>query len=127
MKPVKKFYILIILLVSANTCLAETTPANTLKEFNAQLNACLKIPRAPEGGDMTILLSIKRDGSLYGKPRVVFAKQLIAPQDQADFMGSVIYAIKNCFPLKITDTLGAAIAGRPFRFRVTQQARETEI
>ena len=101
--------------------------ANTLSELNSQIRACLIIPPAPEGGDMTLLFSIKRDGQVLGKPRIVFAKQLVAPKNQAQFIGSVLAALEACFPLKITESLGAAIAGRPFRYRITQPAHETGV
>lgn len=107
--------------------MAAEAPANTLGELNNQIHACLKIPSTPEGGDMTLLFSIKRDGSLLGKPRIVFIKNQIIPRYLAQFINAISEAMKGCFPLKITEGLGSILAGKPIRYRITQSPDDKSI
>jgi hypothetical protein len=102
-------------------------PANSLEELYQQINSCVKIPQTTEGGDVTIRFSLKRDGSVFGKPRITYAKNLAAMSNQVEFLGSVLQALQNCTPLKITNGLGSAIAGKPLMFRITQKPKQTDL
>src|ERR1039458_3163637 len=75
---------------------------------------------------MTIVFSLKRDGSLLGTPRISHAKLLGDEQAQRDFAKSILAAFGKCLPISITDGLGGALAGRPMSFRITSRPREIE-
>ena len=49
-------------------------PANTLVDLQGQFGACMagKAP-GPAGSRLTIMLMMKRDGSIFGKPRITFS------------------------------------------------------
>ena len=67
--------------VAASTCALplaiaqETPPANTLMDMRRQFGACMSgRPIGPFGSAVTIVLMMKRDGSIFGKPRITFSR-----------------------------------------------------
>ena len=107
---------------------AKSAPANTLRELTAAIGECVKSARAGlPGSELTILFSLKRDGSLLGRPRISHAKLLGNSSAQRAFVGNVLAAFDKCLPLSITEGLGGAVAGRPMSFRVVNHPRETDI
>ncbi|SEE30060.1 hypothetical protein SAMN05444161_5367 [Rhizobiales bacterium GAS191] len=92
-------------------------PANTLRELSQAFTHCARLRIQPTGSEITILFSLKRDGSLLGKPRITYSKLKGDSDDQREFVGSALSALSTCFPLNIFDALGGAIAGRPLSIR----------
>ena len=97
---------------------AESLPANTLKEMWRALNICLSASRGLEGSEITLVFSLRRDGSMIGKPRISYSKLPGDLTDQKSFVGSVALALSSCMPLRISDGLGGAIAGHPLSIRM---------
>ena len=96
-------------------CAEETTPANTLADLQRQFSACMKDkPTGPVGSQLTIRLMMKRDGSIFGKPRIAFSRLEGDQQARQAFIDDVDRAVERCLPFRITPSLGGAIAGRPF-------------
>ena len=106
---------------------AESAPANSLRELYAALGECVKAPAGLPGAEITVVFSLKRDGSLLGKPRISHAKLLGDANAQRDFVASVLAGFNRCLPFSMTDGLGGAVAGRPMRFRVIGRPRETRV
>ena len=105
---------------------APAAPANSLRELGAELNACLPPSDVSEDRELTIVLSVKRDGALLGKPRISYSKLPGDPEAERRFGETVERALDHCFPMSITDALGGAIAGRPFSFRIIWRRKSTE-
>ena len=57
---------------------------------------------------------MKRDGSVFGKPRVTFSHLEGDAEARQRFVDDAERAIEACLPLRVTPSLGGAIAGRPF-------------
>jgi hypothetical protein len=93
----------------------DTAPANTLVELQRQFGACMAGKSlGPAGSRLTIMLMMKRDGSIFGKPRITFS-QLEGDKDaRQQFVDDTERAVETCLPFRITPSLGGAIAGRPF-------------
>lgn len=106
---------------------AQADPVNTLHDLWEVLGACARHAQvAPEaaGSEVTVLFTLKRDGSLQGKPRITYARLVGDSDQQRAFIATSLSAIADCFPIQITDGLGGAVAGRPIRFRVISGSRE---
>lgn len=91
-----------------------------LRDLFPALAACWAPPQGLAGLErleMTVRLSLRRDGSLFGQPRVTFAT--VGPETRARQLlrDSTLDAIRNCTPLAVTPSLGGAIAGRPIAVR----------
>jgi hypothetical protein len=90
-------------------------PANTLVELQRQFGACMAgKPAGPAGSRLTIMLMMKRDGSIFGKPRITFSHLEGDGQARQAFVVDAERAVQACLPFRITPSLGGAIAGRPF-------------
>ncbi len=90
-------------------------PANTLVELQHQLGACMAGKSlGPAGSRLTIMLMMKRDGSIFGKPRITFSHLEGDKDARQQFVDDSERAVEACLPFRITPSLGGAIAGRPF-------------
>jgi hypothetical protein len=113
-----------LLLFSAG---ARAEPTSTLDGMWQLLSACAQSVRGPAGSagsEVTVLFSIKRDGSLQGQPRITHSKLVGDDAAQREFLAGALSGVARCFPLAITDGLGGAVAGRLLRLRVMSRARE---
>jgi hypothetical protein len=84
------------------------------KEVGPSLAACWQAPHA--GDQVTVQLSFKRDGSIFGKPRINYAEPVSASSSQ-ELTESILKAIDACVPLQLTPRLAANIAGQVFVIR----------
>ena len=93
----------------------EAVPANTLVDLQRQLGACMagKVP-GTAGSRLTIMLMMKRDGSIFGKPRITFSHLEGDKESRQAFVDDAERTVEACLPFRITPSLGGAIAGRPF-------------
>ncbi len=103
---------------------AAAAPANDLRALFGYLGACMKGVGGEPGAELTIAFSLKRDGSLFGKPHVTYSRLPSDPGDRARFLDDVAGKFSACFPAPITDGLGGAIAGRRLTMRFVPPRRE---
>jgi hypothetical protein len=93
---------------------------DSIGDLFAQLRTCWSPPppeSAREGMQMSVRFSFKRSGEIIASPRITFATSG-APADIRDTYFKAINASLNaCMPLKFTDSLGGALAGRPIAIR----------
>jgi hypothetical protein len=68
----------------------------------------------PTGSRLTIVLTMKRDGSIFGKPRITFSHLEGDKDARQQFVDDADRAVETCLPFRITPSLGGAIAGRQF-------------
>ena len=118
---------LVLLLAFAAAPSVRAEPASTLGGLWQLLGSCSQSvggPAGSAGSEVTVLFSIKRDGSLQGQPRITHSKLVGDGAAQKEFLAGALSGIARCFPLSITDGLGGAVAGRPLRLRVMNHARE---
>jgi hypothetical protein len=105
---------------------AQDAPADTLRDFRREIAGCVAPPAVSPGSEITVLFSLRRDGSLLGQPRITHSTLLGDPSAQRAFVAEAIAALAKCLPVRITDSLGGAIAGRLFSIRIGQRPREPE-
>src|SRR5271155_4255369 len=103
-------------------------PANTLVDLQRQFGACMvgKAP-GPAGSRLTIMLMMKRDGSIFGKPRITFSHLEGDKESRQAFVDDAERAVEACLPFRITPSLGGAIAGRPFTISLGRPKAEQGI
>jgi hypothetical protein len=105
---------------------ARSEPAATLQALWAALGTCTARARfalEASGSEVTVLFTLRRDGSLQGQPRITHSRLVGDAASQRDFVAGALAALAACFPVPITEGLGGAIAGRPIRYRVTSGTR----
>ncbi len=69
------------------------------------------------GKEITLRLSLRKDGSLIGAPRITYLRKISSPQEQNLFLESLQLALKACLPVPISEALGNVVAGRPLAIR----------
>jgi hypothetical protein len=101
-------------------------PLNTLVDVREAIRGCWKWPPLSEvrqGMELTIRLSFKRSGEIFGA-RLTYETPNVSDDERRMYYGVLLEALKRCSPLPVSESLGAAIAGRPFRFRFNDNRRE---
>jgi hypothetical protein len=104
---------------------AEVRPANTLRELFPMLTQCWQAPTASEGSQLTVGITLKRDGTMFGQPTITYSKLNGDADTQKRFVAAALAALAACTPVSITDALGGAIAGRRIFIRFESQAPQT--
>jgi len=88
-------------------------PVNTIAAMFDAIYACWQPPAGASGLSLTLSFSLRRNGTLIGKPRATFSR--LGPDDNLNkaFVASVLQALDKALPMPFTDSMGGAIAGRP--------------
>jgi hypothetical protein len=110
----------VALLVSDAAAQSSPTRLNTIKDIGIALQACWVAPpieQARPGMQITVQMTFKRSGELFGKPRITFESQGASDDERLAYRVAVAEMIKRCTPLPFTDALGNAVAGRPFTMK----------
>jgi len=120
----------VILAISFAGTLAVADPAPpvaSLKELYARLGQCLQQPNTSTPSDLTVVFSLKRDGSLLGRPRITHSQLGGDEAQQEAFVRSVLSDLSRCLPLRLSDGLGGAVAGRPLILHIQNKAASVGI
>jgi hypothetical protein len=67
--------------------------------------------------EQTVRFSLRRDGTMFGEPRVTFVTATPDTRVRLLLTRAAVDAVRNCTPLRLTTSLGGAIAGRPIAVR----------
>ncbi|AMJ60054.1 hypothetical protein [Bosea sp. PAMC 26642] len=100
-----------------------------LADIAPALRRCWQPPEidGPNAGAMaTVRFSLRRDGTLFGQPRVTWEATRTEPDLRQRFTDSVVAAVRGCTPMRLSPQLGASIAGRPFTIRFHGRAPSNE-
>jgi hypothetical protein len=64
-----------------------------------------------------VRFSFKRSGDMIGSPRMTFATAGTPADVRDTYLKAINSSLDACAPLKFTDSLGGALAGRPIAIR----------
>jgi hypothetical protein len=93
---------------------------DNIGDLFAALRSCWSPPAADaarEGMQMSVRFSFKRTGEMIAAPRVTFATSGVSADTRATYLKAINASLDACLPLKFTDGLGGALAGRPIAIR----------
>lgn len=93
---------------------------NSIGDLFAALRSCWTPPAADdarEGMQMSVRFSFKRSGEMIGAPRLTFSTSGVPADTRATYLKAINSSLNACLPLKFTDGLGGALAGRPIAIR----------
>jgi hypothetical protein len=108
------------LMASISTAQAEPERVDNIKEAFARLRTCWKPPpasRANPDVEITAIVTFKRDGSIFGRPKITYESENATDNDRLEYRIAVMEALQRCTPMPFTEGMGGAIAGRPFAIR----------
>jgi hypothetical protein len=89
------------------------------------LTRCWRAPAGSEESTITVGITLKRDGSIFGRPSITYSKLTGDADAQKRFVATALAALAACTPVAITDALGGAIAGRRIFIRFESQVPQT--
>jgi hypothetical protein len=93
---------------------------NTIGDLFAALRSCWTPPpadSAQQGMQMSVRFSFKRSGAMIGAPRMTYFTEGASADTRATYLKAINTSLEACMPLKFTDDLGGALAGRPIAIR----------
>lgn len=90
---------------------------NLPRDVPGELRKCWTPPPAAKKREITIRIAFNRDGSVLGTPRVTYVSRELPEARKAELRRSLQEAVAACTPLRFTQGLASAIAGRPFAIR----------
>ena len=93
---------------------------DNIGDLFAELRSCWSPPPpevARQGMQMSVRFSFKRSGEMIGPPRITFATAGVPADTRATYLKAINASLEACIPLKFTDGLGGALAGRPIAIR----------
>src|SRR5215813_1526418 len=85
------------------------TSINTLTDLEAALLACWVPPPMEQsrlGMQITVLMSFKRNGELFGQPRITFQSREASETERSSYRIAVAQMLKQCASLPFTEALG---------------------
>ncbi|TPN29118.1 cell envelope integrity protein TolA [Mesorhizobium sp. B2-3-3] len=115
----------ITLIVGSNQARAQQRPCrspdpvDTIKEISAAIFACWQPPPGTAGMSLTLRFSLRRNGTLIGKPRATYSKLGGDDALSRAFVASILEALDKALPLPVSHSMGEAIAGRMLAPRFT--------
>jgi hypothetical protein len=93
---------------------------DTIGDLFSALRACWSPPppdAAREGMQMSVRFSFKKSGEMIGPPRLTYATAGVPADTRDTYLKAINASLNACIPLKFTDGLGEAVAGRPIAIR----------
>jgi hypothetical protein len=94
---------------------------NTVRDVFAAIEGCYRHPpldQARPGMQITFQLSFRRDGSILGEARITYETPDASEAQRYAYRLAVAEALTRCAPLPFSESLGHAVAGRPFNMRI---------
>ena len=102
--------------VGAGQTFAAPATLNRFVEVGQALGRCFALPAGVSWGSITLRVAFKRDGSVFGLPRVPYS-DAATPDQKTELARSLLAGLKSCTPLPLSPSLGAAVAGEIFAVR----------
>ena len=93
---------------------------DTIGDLFAELRSCWSPPPADsarQGMQMSVRFSFNKSGDLIGPPRITYATSGAPADIRSTYLSAIKDSLNACLPLKFTDGLGGALAGRPIAIR----------
>ena len=93
---------------------------DNIGDLFAELRSCWSPPptdAAREGMQMSVRFSFKTSGEMIGPPRLTFATSGVPADTRTTYLKAINASLDSCLPLKLTQGLGGALAGRPIMIR----------
>jgi hypothetical protein len=91
-----------------------------LDQMGPALRRCWQPPSLDAdsaGAKASVRFSLRRDGTLFGQPRVTWEMRRAPPGLRERFTDSLMRTVRDCTPMRLSPRLGGSIAGRPIIIR----------
>ena len=106
---------------------ANADPLVTMDEVGAAIMSCWKPPVGVEKSTVTMVFSLKSDGSLVGPPASKFVNVAGDDQVRRHFVAAAVAAVDQCTPVELSPALAAGIGGAPFTMQFSSSYKAQSI
>lgn len=96
---------------------AQPAQVNSIADVFARLRTCWRPPDAASAQPdilITVIVSFTRTGEILGRPRVTYESEQADDNDRLLYRIAAMEALQRCTPMPFTESMGGAVAGRPF-------------
>jgi hypothetical protein len=95
---------------------AEPQQLDTIRDLLLAIHQCWRPPPLGKANpiDITVMVSFNRAGAILGHPRISYESEQADDNDRIQYRIAVMETLQRCTPLPFTESLGGAVAGRPF-------------
>jgi hypothetical protein len=93
---------------------------DNINQAFARFRTCWKPPpsqRANPDVEITAIVTFRRDGTIFGRPKITYESENATDNDRLQYRIAVMEALQRCTPMPFTESMGGAVAGRPFAIR----------
>jgi hypothetical protein len=93
---------------------------HSIRGMFSALRACWHPPdedAARAGMQMSVRFSFKRNGEIVAPPRVTYTTPDASQEVRETYRHAIMAALERCTPLRFSEGLGGAVAGRPIAIR----------
>ncbi|PAY06618.1 MULTISPECIES: hypothetical protein [Bradyrhizobium] len=107
---------LVAWLALSGAAAAEPEQLNSIRDVVLAIHRCWRPPPPDKAGpiDITVIVSFNREGAILGHPRISYESQEATDNDRIAYRVAVMEALQRCTPMPFSESLGGAVAGRPF-------------
>ncbi|HEY1942288.1 MAG TPA: hypothetical protein VGH40_09215 [Roseiarcus sp.] len=101
-----------------------------MADVRAHFASCIGQPPHADGALVTAYFSLKSDGEIFGKPRVVLLGYQGSDDDRRSIVSSILNSLGKCLPLQLSDDMARTIPGQVYflQFRFGAQGKpKTEV
>jgi hypothetical protein len=119
-KTLIRLSIALLCAASVSVARTQTGQVDNIKQAGARLLACWKPPPASRANpevEITVVVSFTRDGNILGRPKITYESENANDNDRLMYRIAVMETLQRCTPMPFTESMGGAIAGRPFAVR----------
>jgi hypothetical protein len=97
----------------------EPSQVSTLEDLFKRLHNCWRAPPPSKANpeDVTVLVTFERGGNIFGQPKITYESDQATDNDRLLYRIAVMETLQRCTPMPFTDSMGGAVAGRPFAIR----------
>ena len=115
-KPIAWFAAPLLCLALTAAAQAEPQQLDTIRDVVVRIHRCWKPPPLSQANpiDITVVVSFNREGVILGHPRITYESEQATDNDRLAYRIAVMEALQRCSPMPFTESMGGAVAGRPF-------------
>jgi len=103
---------------SMNALAQSARPEHSINSVRDGLRACWISPPTRTPPQVTVRLSLKRNGEILGQPLISYTNPDTSYDERVALRAAVGAALAHCMPLPISEALGEIIAGRPINVKL---------
>ena len=89
-------------------------PAATMRELQDYFGTCFQPPQEADGTRITFYFSLKSDGDIFGRPRVVWLGFSGSLEDRKRLISGFRKSFSECLPLRLDAEMARTIPGKVY-------------